>query len=60
MDNLKGCFLMCAGCTRKEIRKEMKVGEYYCCFVDGVLPDGKVAHDTDATKCAGYIPVTNP
>ncbi len=44
-------FPLCGGCSRREKRKELRDGEYYCTVVDGILPNGVVTIDTDATKC---------
>ena len=56
----KCVFLMCGGCSRKEVRSGMKKGEYYCRVVDGTIPNGKVTYDTDATACVWYTPIVMP
>lgn len=52
MDNIKGNFTMCGGCSRREKREGMEVGNYYCAIADSVLTnDGVITNDTDATNC---------
>ncbi len=50
-------FLMCGGCSRKEVRSGMSEGEYYCRVIEGTIPNGKVRYDTDATACDWYTPI---
>ncbi len=47
----KGCFLMCAGCSRKVKRNGLKKGEYYCDVAECVVSNGVVTDDMDATNC---------
>ena len=52
MDNIKGNFPMCGGCSRREKREGMIDGNYYCAIADSVLTNGGViTNDTDATNC---------
>lgn len=46
-----GNFALCAGCSRKEIREGLGKGKYYCRFVDGIIQNGIVTNDIDATEC---------
>lgn len=46
-------FQMCAGCSNKQIIGYENDGhkKYHCSFVDGVVKDGIVYDDTDASAC---------
>ena len=46
-----GFFPMCIGCSRKEKREGLRVGDYYCNVAKAFLPSGVVSYDTDATDC---------
>lgn len=52
MKKRSGDFPLCGGCSRRERREDLKDGEFYCAIVDGILPNGIVYSDTDATDCA--------
>lgn len=51
MEKKIGNFPLCGGCSRREKREELKDGEFYCAIVDGILHNGIVTNDTDATDC---------
>lgn len=44
-------FKMCLDCANKQSNPQLSKGMYYCPFVQGVLPNGIVHYDTDATEC---------
>ena len=44
-------FKMCIDCANKQSNPQLSKGMYYCPFVQGVLPNGIVHYDTDATEC---------
>lgn len=44
-------FKMCIDCANKQFNPELSNGMYYCPFVRGILPNGIVHYDTDATEC---------
>ena len=45
-------FPLCRDCSRKERRRELKDGEYFCSVAGTILPTGIVTGDVDATGCA--------
>jgi len=51
MKKIIGVFPLCGGCSRRERREGLEVGEYFCAIADSILPQGKVTNDTDATNC---------
>lgn len=51
MDKLFANFPLCGGCSRRERREGLEVGEYFCAIADSILSQGKVTNDTDATNC---------
>ena len=51
MNKIFANFLLCGGCSRKERRKGLEDGEYYCAIADAILPKGNVTNNTDATNC---------
>lgn len=44
-------FRICAECCNKQAKVGLVKGQYYCHLVDGILPNGVVQDDTDATEC---------
>lgn len=44
-------FKICVECCNKQTKVNLDKGQYYCPIVDGILPNGIVHFDTDATEC---------
>ena len=44
-------FKICAECANKKHRDALAEGLYFCPFMLGVLRNGIVSFDTDATEC---------
>lgn len=44
-------FKMCLDCVNKQSDSKLPNGQYYCPYVQNVLPNGIVHYDTDATEC---------
>lgn len=44
-------FFMCLDCANKQSNPQLPKGNFYCPYVQDILPKGIVHYDTDATEC---------
>ena len=49
--NIISNFPICGNCSQKEMRKDLKLGCFYCRFSVGIFDKGIVTQDVDATEC---------